>query len=166
MLSRGDTNDRWLYSGSPGPTGAQETHVHTDSKQQARATAFLPLLIYLHSKPKQHIRNPSVSTENQTLSQKPKAVPQSLGTMEPRLNLDLHPKPKNMVHNPKPWSESYASIPGTVNSGVDGSLHCASKCADLRNFFEIRNEAVGLQHTLSECACYVHSCVLAMCFLF
>lgn len=85
-------------------------------KQQARATGFLPLLIYLHP-----IRNPAASTENQILSRKPKAVLQSLGATEPQLNLDLHLQPKNMVHNPKPWSESHASILGIINSGVEGA---------------------------------------------
>lgn len=142
-------------------------HMYTlTGEQQAGATAFLPLLIYLHPKPKQRIRNPAASTKNQILSQRPKAVLQSLGTTEPQLNLDLHLQPKNVVHNSKPWSESHASISDIFNSGVDGSLHCASKRADFLNFFEIRNEAVGPPHTLSECACYVHSCVLAMCFLF
>lgn len=93
-------------------------------KQQARATAFLPLLIYLHPKPKQPIRNPAASTENQTLSRKRKAVLQSLGTTEPQLNLDLHLQPKNMIHNPKPWSESHASIPSIFNSGVDRPPLC------------------------------------------
>lgn len=84
----------------PGPLELRR-HLYTlTGEQQAGATAFLPLLICLHPKPKQHIRNPATSTENQALSQKPKAVLQSLGTTEP--TTESRSIPPAQEHGPQP----------------------------------------------------------------